>query len=433
MKLLLSSLLACLLALATSAEAQRIEPLQASATVSKTAELAQLHYVDEARRAQIAQRLEESRASGRYATTDPRLLANRVTEDLRAVTNDGHMSLQWDPATYTRLVEEAGSAVPPQSRSEEESVRINHGLGEMRILPGNVRYLRISAFAWVPDRTGAAYDAAMAFLREGDAVIIDLRDNNGGNASAVRYAISHFMPANNERLLMNFQDESGAPDQSRVLGYLPAGRITGRPLIVLVNGNTVSAAEEFAYHVRQFRLGRLVGAKTAGAANNNHLYPVAPGFVASISVFRPTHPVGSSNWEGTGIAPDIEAAPAHTLRLGHVAALEELTRTATGARQFEYAWELARERAPLQPPLPASRLAAYQGEYNGRSVVLEGGRLLYRRRNLPTSEMVPMGDHLFAFNDTEQLRARFRMEGSRPVELELIFQDGNVRRFARTR
>ena len=96
----------------------------------------------------------------------------------------------------------------------------------MTVLDGNVRYLRIRSFHWQPDATGAAYDSAMRFLRDGDAVIVDLRGNGGGSTSAVRYAISHFMPASPERLMMTFQGDDGAPDQSRVLGHLPAGRVT---------------------------------------------------------------------------------------------------------------------------------------------------------------------------------------------------------------
>ncbi|MBL7537684.1 S41 family peptidase, partial [Escherichia coli] len=76
---------------------------------------------------------------------------------------------------------------------ERRARRDNQGLGETRILPGNIRYLRITAFEWVQDQTGVAYDAAMRFLRDGDAIVIDLRGNGGGSHAAVRYLLSHFM------------------------------------------------------------------------------------------------------------------------------------------------------------------------------------------------------------------------------------------------
>jgi hypothetical protein len=433
-KLMLNCLALFIAAVAIGpAKGQKIEQSQASTVVSQTAQLVSRHYFDPGRRAAIVQRLEESRAAGRYATTDPRQLAQRVTEDLLAVTNDWHMSLTWDPANHARLAAEASSPGPPQAHSREQSIRTNHGLEQMRILPGNVRYLRISAFPWIPDRSGAAYDAAMAFLREGDAVIVDLRNNGGGNASAERYAISHFMPGDHERLLMTFQDENGAPEQERVHSYLPGGRIIGKPLFVLVNGRTASAAEAFAYHVQQFRLGRIVGGRTAGAGNNNQLFPVAPGFVASISVYSPRHAVSGGNWERIGIAPDIDAKPAESLTVAHVAALEALRGTAAPAQQAAYDWALVGARGLLRAPPATSQLSVYQGDYSGRIVALEGNRLVYRRDGHPESVLVPLGDHLFAFDDSDELRARFRMQGSRAHALELVYNGGNSRIFPRSR
>lgn len=413
--------------------APTISPAQADAAVAEVERLIREHYVLRDQREALARQIARGRTSGRYRHTDPNEVARLVTEDLERITNDGHMGLAWAPEDYAQM-RSPGAPGPMEYQFLERARLTNHGLSSMRILEGNVRYLRIETFAWIPDVTGRVYDDAMRFLAGGDAIVIDLRGNGGGSTSAVRYAISHFFPATDvERLLMNFTDEEGRPDQSRVLGHLPAGRLNGKPLYVLTDGRSASASEEFAYHVRQFRLGTLVGARTPGAANNNGLYPVAPGFVASISEFRPTHPVGGGNWERTGIAPDIEAPPPAALTAAHLAALETLARTAEPAARRRYEWPQPAMRAELRPVQVApAELAGLAGRYGERTVRVEGGRILAQRDGMPVVTLVPLGDNLFGYEGMPYVRMRFHLEGGRARAIELLYEDGTSVRAERT-
>ncbi|HYC02752.1 MAG TPA: S41 family peptidase [Azospirillaceae bacterium] len=418
------------LLLGLPAAAQTLSPEEARGAVAEVAKLIRERYVAPELKEPIAGKLEQALGVGRYAVSSPLDLADRVTEDLQAAGRDGHLGLSWDPAVHARL--KAGNAEDGGGAElyAEEARRANHGLEEMAILDGNVRYLRIKSFYWQPDATGSAYDAAMRFLRDGEAVIIDLRGNNGGSTSAVRYAISHFMPGAPERLMMTFQGDDGAPDQSRVLGHLPAGRVTGKPLLVLVDGNAASAAEEFAYHVQQFRLGTLVGARTAGGANNNALFPVGTGFVASVSVYRPIHAVSGGNWEGTGVAPDVATEPGRALAAAHVQALETLAKRTGEAR---FAWALTAARAELNPPRPSpAELARYAGRYGERTVRAEGGALFYKREGRAEVAMRPLGGDLFALEGSRSSRIRFRMDGGRAMALEVLQEDGGSAAHPRT-
>jgi C-terminal processing protease CtpA/Prc len=76
--------------------------------------------------------------------------------------------------------------------------------------------------------------------------------------------------------------------------------LKGKPLYVLIDGGVGSAAEAFAYDVQQFKLGELIGATTAGAANNNDLLPIAPAFILSISSGRPEHAVSKTTGRAWG-------------------------------------------------------------------------------------------------------------------------------------
>ena len=166
----------------------------------------------------------------------------------------------------------------------------------------------------------------------------------------MQYLISHFLPA--DTLLLTFVQGSETPIQSRTLNHVPAGRMPGKPLYVLIDGNVASAAEEFAYHVQQFKLGELVGARTAGGANNNRLVPVAPGFILSVSVGRPVHAVSGTNWEGAGIAPSVDGRARAGARRGAVAGPHPAGRVRASAAPelvAEYAWARTAVEARLRP------------------------------------------------------------------------------------
>ncbi|MFT3744207.1 MAG: hypothetical protein QM785_07925 [Pyrinomonadaceae bacterium] len=94
-------------------------------------------YVFPEMRPAIIKKLHDAKAAGRYDVDDARVFAERVTTDLRGVANDGHLSLTVDPAAY------AAAIAPPKSDAGEDAfrrrraIRNDHGLTEMRILPGN--------------------------------------------------------------------------------------------------------------------------------------------------------------------------------------------------------------------------------------------------------------------------------------------------------
>lgn len=414
----LTAIVSALLLTVSSSEAspQRISPTDRDGAIDAIAGAIRHSYVFPDERAGIIQRLERARSDGRYLTDDPSLLAQRVTDDLQAASKDGHLYLRYDPAQYAAARRAATAGAEGEDLEaywRRLAIRDHHGLTEMRVLPGNIRYLRISGFHWVRDETGAAYDGAMRFMREADAIVIDLRGNGGGSHAAVKYLVSHFLGA--DTLEMTFLQSSETPVQSRTLEHLPAGRLTGKPLYVLIDGSVGSAAEAFAYDVQQFKLGELVGSRTAGAANNNKLVPIAPYFMLSVSYGRPVHPISRTNWEGTGIEPSIAAAPAQTLEVAETLALSRLARRpgASPEALAEYDWARIGVEARLRPVSVApARLKALAGRYGEIGVAFRDGGLWLVRQDRPPRPLSPlMADGLFAVDGSTTLRVRFTSRG----------------------
>ncbi len=385
--------------------AGRVTAADRARALAEIRKLVAERYVFPDRRDAIVDRLARAERSGRYNLDRAEDFVRAVTEDLSAASHDGHMYLLYDPAQY------AARSAPAVAGDDDAyftalALRDNHGLTDMRILPGNVRYLKVSLFLWVNDASGQAYDDAMRFLRGGDAMIIDLRGNGGGNAMAVNYLTSHFLAA--DQLLQTFYLAGEPPAQSRTLSHLPAGRLTGKPLYVLTDRGVGSAAEEFASHVKLFKLGELVGGTTAGAANNNDLLPIAPGFVFSISTGRPVHAVSGGNWDGVGVAPDIDVPPQQALDVALGRALGKLV-DAGGSRSGQYAWALAEVQARLKPPVvSAERQQALAGRYGAAVVVWRDNALWFSRANRPERRLAPMDDSgLYGLEGVSTARIRF--------------------------
>lgn len=423
--LFLSTCLAASLARAAPERGADLSPEERKAAVDAIASLVSRHYVFPEKRAGIVAALRNHVASSAYDGLDGPAMAARLTDDLRAAGQDGHLWVKWSPELY-----EARRKVKPGTESTELEdalgQRLNQGYVEQRILEGNVRYVKLVGFIWKKGVTPQVVADVARFLGGGDAAIIDLRENGGGSGEAVQALVSYFLPPNGQ-LLMTFHDGmTGKTDRTHVISKLGAPRLVGKPLWVLISGMTASAAEEFADHVKEFKLGTLVGRTTAGGANNNTVFPVAPAFLSSISVGRPVQAVSGSNWEGTGVATDVDVPVSAALDKAHLLALQQLAAKAQGTRLKEYEWAMAGARGRLEPVSPTDeQLRSYAGTYGVRKIWVERGTLTFQREEREPTVLRPLGPDLFEFANNPQIRLRFQRQEGRITGFEMFGQQGD--------
>ncbi|QNM82273.1 S41 family peptidase [Sphingomonas sabuli] len=386
-------------------------PLAAGAPAEIVAEVVRnvrRAYVHPDRVEAIVKQLETSLASGRYATDSQLVLSERMSADLKASSgNDGHMYISYKPDEAAAMMRpREGSGPPGGAFFDEAMVASNFGITELKVLPGNVRYMNISQWMW--NETGqakAAYEDAMRFLRAGNAMVIDLRNNGGGAAQPVQFVASHFLDPGVK--MITFREGPTEVVEAKSAA-VPGGRITGKPLYVLVGPRSASASEEFAAHVKNFKLGTLVGETTAGAGNPNSLFAVPHGFVLSLSTGLAIHAVTGTGWEGDGIAPDRRTDLVSALDVAHLDALKTALPSVGPGQRRSIEWAMEALSAETAAPPAAAMLRNFAGRYDGdRQVTERGGALYYRRADTPEQLLVPLGGNRFAIGEKFGPRVEF--------------------------
>jgi retinol-binding protein 3 len=397
--------------------------------VDSVANVLEARYADSAVAVRLGARLRERLAAGAYdAQVEPAALGAAMMRDLQGVVPDKHLRLSWEPDREYSLGGPAAAAAPPAAagapvggpvrwgridpRDSAEIARTNFAFEAVERLPGNVGYLKLDQF--VPlDFSRETAVAAMAFLANSDAVIVDLRDNLGGSPELVELILSYFYGPEPVSLVTTYGRFAHVTTERRTLREVPGRRMPGVDLYVLTSGNSASAAETFAYAVQQTHRGTVVGETSAGAGNGGAKLSVGYGLALFVPQFRV---VSGPGYERTGVVPDVAASAEAALATAHRLALERLAaREAPPRVKAERAWALELLRARQAPVhVDAAQLARYPGTYGTRTIRVEDGRLVSIGATGWKVALVPLGGGVFM---TPEERLRFEADA---VTIEVL-------------
>lgn len=274
-------------------------------TVDKIGTLMKTHYVFPDRADETAKFLNKKLANGEFNQfTDSKALAQAITDALREVTKDKHLRVR--PARSGGKHHTQKDEIRVQLDRAEHSRYKNNGINQVRKLEGNVGYLDLSGFHQLADAK-KAIDAAMLLLATSDAIIIDVRKNGGGSPETVQYLCSYFF---DNKLLLNslYWRKGNRTDEFWTLEKVGGNKMPDTPLLVLTSDRTFSAAEEFSYNLKTRERATLVGETTGGGANPGGSFRVNDYFGIFIATGKAINPITGTNWEGTGVTPDVEIA-----------------------------------------------------------------------------------------------------------------------------
>ena len=143
---------------------------------------------------------------------------------------------------------------------------------------------------------GAEVEAALATGHHQDGVLLDLRGNSGGLVTEAVQVASAFLDGG----LVATYDVHGTPQAL----YATAGGDTGTPLVVLVDGGTMSAAELLTGAFQDRGRAVVVGSRTFGKGSVQMPSTLPDGSVAELTVGHYRTPNGRAV-DGRGIQPDL--------------------------------------------------------------------------------------------------------------------------------
>lgn len=258
---------------------------------------------------------------GDYNTiVDPDAFAARLTNDLQDVSHDKHLRVNYSP--FKLPPEGNGPSAEEQAQFRKMLERTNCGFEKIEIMPRNIGYLKFNVFA-DPEICGPTAVAAMNFLSHVDAIIIDIRENGGGDPKMVEFVSSYlFDSPTHLNDLYNRKDD--ATTQFWTLPYVPGARLGGKPAFVLTSSNTFSGAEEFAYNLKNLKRATIVGETTGGGAHPVSGHRIDDHFMIGVPFARAINPISKTNWEGTGVEPDVNVKAADALETAEKLAAEKL-------------------------------------------------------------------------------------------------------------
>ena len=250
--------------------------------------------------------LESEKDKGRYGNiATGQELARVLTDHLQEMTRDKHVRVNCSTIKLPAPNPGAGPSPDAMKRMQENSRVANAGFTKVERLAGNIGYLRLDGFM-NPVVGREPLQAAMTFLRNTDALILDLRYNGGGTPLMIRDLCSYFFSGDKPVLLNTMYFRSGdRTEEFWTRKETPGPRYTGKPVFVLTSAFTFSGGEECAYNFQTQKRGTIVGETTGGGAHPGGNIPIADHYMVFIPNGRAINPVTKTNWEGVGVKPDV--------------------------------------------------------------------------------------------------------------------------------
>ncbi|GAA4278048.1 S41 family peptidase [Aquimarina mytili] len=388
---------------------------------------------------EVAKKMFSSIASklkkGDYKSTlDPHEFATTLTTDLQAISNDKHLRVIFSPEQIAEQQQTITTedSIAYLNRQVNAMKRNNFGFKEVKIMPGNIGYLDLRSFSNV-EYAGETAVAAMNFLSNADAIIIDLRNNGGGSPAMIQLITSYLFGPHPVHLNNFYWRPTDQNSQTWTLPHISGTRNPDTPVYVVTSGRTFSAAEEFSYNLKHLKRATLVGETTGGGAHPGGSIVATDRFMVWVPTGRAINPITKTNWEGTGVSPHIKTSAADALDTAYMKALELLNKNNTDKDlQAFYEWPLAKLKLKTNPvTLDTKTLKSFAGVYGPRKVTFEDGKLFYQRGSGTKYELLPYSDNEFMLKGLDSFRIRFLSEGGTVTTLQGLYDNGRTDRNAK--
>jgi hypothetical protein len=314
------------------------EQMSGREIVTTALSLLRANYVFPELAERAATAIEARLAAGEYDDLDEITLTDLLTSHLQEVCDDKHLRVRLGggpgpggpgPGPGSPAGPGPRPGPGPDEPEDHETKRLamrkmgrldNFGIRRVERLDGNVGYLDLHRVP-VPANAGPAIAAAMELVAGTYALIIDLRHNHGGSPEGVVFWCSYLFTERPTHLNDIFHADTGETRQFWALPYVPGTRYVDRPVYVLTSSHTFSGGEDFCYTLQALGRAQVIGETTGGGAHPTRPFPISAAVHIAIPFARSVNPVTGTNWQGTGVVPDVAVPEAEAYDTAYAQAL----------------------------------------------------------------------------------------------------------------
>ncbi|MFB3388396.1 S41 family peptidase [Flavobacterium sp. LAR06] len=381
----------------------------------------------------INKKLNENYKKGIYKNiTSPTEFASKLTTDLLEFSKDLHFRVMYDPEWAADQQKKGNKEIQQKIKAQEltEAKKRNFGFQQTRILEGNIGYLEFDYFE-DPAIASETAAAAMHFFENTDALIIDLRKNNGGAMEMGQFISSYFYSGKELPLYKYYYYEKGRKKIEREMWLLPSvpgKRLADIDIYILTSNSTFSAAEWMSYSLQNLKRVTIVGEKTAGGAHPIDRKVLPNGFSINIPFGEVKDPITNQDFEGKGVMPDVLCKSEEAVNRSHLLALQNLSlknKDSVGNNLDWFIPVVKNRQKPLS--VDPAILKSYQGKFGKSELLYEDSKLYYRWNNIVTLLLIPLEQNLFTFDGDSDFRIKIVSEKNEITGIKRIYQDGQER------
>lgn len=307
-----------------------------------------------------------------------------VTKDLRSQNSDKHLALNFDLQLTTSA---SGNQNSIQETADERAKRfsvfnrqMNFGFKNVAFYPGNIGYIKFDYFDAFPDYSKSVIDASFAFLKNCDAIIIDLRENTGGASAMVGYIAGFFFDTTT-LIGTSYNRYTDSTSNEYIEPAEKSKRLSNVHLYILTSRVTISGGEALAYILKYQKNAMVIGEFSAGAANPGRMTRLNKYFTAFIPNRHGMNAITKTNWEGTGVPVDINALGSDGLLIARTEALKRIRQKVTDSLQIKkldqyitYMQSLS-NRKTITQQVAKEYIGKYEDE---REIFYADGKLFYK-------------------------------------------------------
>ena len=160
----------------------------------------------------------------------------------------------------------------------------------------------------------------MNFVANTEALIFDLRQNGGGDPEMVAHICSYLFGDRPVHLNDLYWRKQNKTDEFWTKPAVAAKKFSG-DVYILTSSRTFSGAEEFSYDLKNLKRALVIGETTGGGAHPGGVARLSDHFGVFVPVGRAISPITKTNWEGTGVEPDVKVPKELPLKTAYSMAL----------------------------------------------------------------------------------------------------------------